>query len=61
MQNKMFRFFDEIDRITESDYQPTMQDILNVRSATIGVQEMHFWNKNTQFRYIVNCDLYRKV
>ena len=37
-----FSYLDDVDRITQPDYLPTLQDILRVRSPTTGIIEYPF-------------------
>uniref|UniRef100_A0A914CP03 Uncharacterized protein n=1 Tax=Acrobeloides nanus TaxID=290746 RepID=A0A914CP03_9BILA len=43
-------FIESVDRISEPDYIPTIHDILYSRVETIGVSEIRYNYKNTEFR-----------
>uniref|UniRef100_A0A915KJ36 Uncharacterized protein n=1 Tax=Romanomermis culicivorax TaxID=13658 RepID=A0A915KJ36_ROMCU len=43
-------FLDDIDRIGSPSYVPTEQDILRLRIATTGINEVEFTMKNTKYR-----------
>jgi guanine nucleotide-binding protein subunit alpha len=40
--NRLFSFFDSIQRIGDTNYIPTTQDILKARIKTTGITEIHF-------------------
>ena len=42
MLHSCFSYLDDVDRITQPDYLPTLQDILRVRSPTTGIIEYPF-------------------
>jgi len=42
---------DEIDRITEPSFEPNQQDMLRLRVATTGINEIRFTKGITEFRY----------
>lgn len=46
-------FLDDLERIAMPDYQPTQQDILYTRVATMGIVEVKFKHKGFIFRCIV--------
>jgi len=45
-------FFDNLDRISESDYIPTVEDILHVRIKTTGINEIDFTVGKYQFKMV---------
>lgn len=52
----IFSFLDDIERISAVDYVPTEQDILRLRVATTGINEVEFRNKETVYRFeIESC------
>ena len=48
-----FSFLDNIVRISNSNYVPSIDDILRSRKATTGIQEYIFDISNITFRYIL--------
>lgn len=47
-----FSLFDNIDRIAEADYKPTVDDVLVTRVRTTGVSETEFTINETKFRLV---------
>lgn len=45
-----FSFLDDLERLGETNYQPTEQDILRTRVKTTGIVEVHFTFKNLNFK-----------
>lgn len=45
-------YFDNIDRLSANDYQPTDQDVLRSRAKTTGIIEITFEVEKTQFRMV---------
>ncbi|VDK48611.1 unnamed protein product [Anisakis simplex] len=43
-------FLDDLDRLGQTNYQPTEQDILRTRVKTTGIVEVHFTFKNLNFK-----------
>lgn len=43
-------FFPELDRLFQSDYVPSLQDILHARGKTTGITETIFENKSFSYR-----------
>jgi len=52
MNDTAHYFFEEVDRLSENDYCPTIDDILRVRVRTTGVQEASFKFSEVTFRVI---------
>ena len=47
-----FSFLDDIERIGDEEYVPTVEDVLQSRARTIGVKEMNFHYNHHTWRYI---------
>ena len=45
-----FSYLDSLDRLTESKYVPTQQDVLRTRVKTTGIVEVHFNFKGLNFK-----------
>ncbi len=46
-------YFNEIDRISQPNYVPTVQDILRSRAKTTGIIETEFSVGQTRFTYVL--------
>lgn len=44
-------FFQNLDRITQADYTPTVDDLLRCRAKTTGIQELHLEIEKHKFMY----------
>jgi len=47
---KFSSFMDEIDRITEPSFKPSQQDMLRLKVATTGINEIRFTKGVSEFR-----------
>lgn len=45
-------YFDQMDRISQENYQPSVDDILHVRAKTTGIVETDFVHKGMHFRMV---------
>lgn len=48
-----FSYLNALDRISQSGYVPTEQDVLRTRIKTTGIVETHFTFKDLHFKYVV--------
>lgn len=58
MTIKSFSFLDNIVRLTEDNYVPTIQDIVHCRISTTGINEIAFNHKKMDFK--LDCKLENK-
>lgn len=47
-----FSYLNDLDRICQSDYVPTQQDVLRTRVKTTGIVETHFTFKDLYFKSV---------
>lgn len=45
-------YLNDLDRICQSNYVPTQQDVLRTRVKTTGIVETHFTFKNLYFKLV---------
>lgn len=47
-----FSYLNDLDRIAQTSYIPTQQDVLRTRVKTTGIVETHFTFKDLHFKYV---------